>query len=115
MNAAGIQATLKSKGQAMTLTRTEQAGYDPVTGAPATGIVTEFTVYGVTKAYGPGVTNKLDSLILAGDKLAIIDSVSAVPVPEDKLTIAGAVWSIITVDAIDPQGTALLYKCQVRK
>ena len=115
MNATGIQATLKSKGQAMTLTHAVAGVYDPVAGSMTGGLSQTTTVYGITSSYGAGITNRADSLILAGDKLAIIDAVSVVPVPGDQLTIAGAVWSIIAVDAVDPAGVAMLFKCQVRK
>lgn len=119
MNATGIQATLKSKGQAMTLTHAVAGVYDPVAGIMTGGSSQTTTVYGITTNYNSQtrLTSQMrpDSLILAGDKLAIIDAVSVVPVPGDQLTIAGAVWSIIAVDAVDPAGLAMLFKCQVRK
>ena len=115
MNAAGIRATLKSKGQAITLTHAVAGVYDPVTGTLTGGSSQTSTVYGITTSYGAGITNRADSLILSGDKQAIIDAVSVVPIPGDTLTIAGAVWKIIAVDAVDPAGVAYLFKCQVRK
>jgi len=115
VNATGIQATLKAKGQAMTLSRSVPGVYDPVTGTMSGGVGATATVYGITSSYGSGITSKPDSLILVGDKKAIIDAVSVVPLPGDTLTIQCATWKIIAVDAVDPTGTALLFKCQVRK
>ena len=115
MNATGIQATLKAKGQAMTLTHAVAGVYDPVTGSMAGATTTTSTVYGITTGYRAGLINKPDSLILAGDKQAIVDAVSVVPLPGDTLTIKGVAWKIIAVDAVDPAGTALLFKCQVRE
>ena len=119
MNATGIQAKLKAKGQAMTLTHAVAGVYDPVTGSMAGATTTTSTVYGITTNYSSitrlASANKPDSLILAGDKQAIIDAVSVVPVPGDTLTIAGEVWKIIAVDSVAPAGVAMLFKCQVRK
>ena len=119
MNATGIRATLKSKGQAITLTHAVAGVYDPVTGTLTGGSSQTSTVYGITTNYNSqtrlSAQMRPDSLILAGDKQAIIDAVSVVPIPGDTLTIAGAVWKIIAVDAVDPAGVAYLFKCQVRK
>lgn len=119
MNATGIQATLKSKGQAMTLAHAVAGVYDPVAGSMTGGSSQTSTVYGITTNYNSQtrLTSQMrpDSLILAGDKLAIIDAVSVVPVPGDTLTIAGEVWKIMAVDSVAPAGVAYLFKCQVRK
>lgn len=104
----------------MTLTHAVAGTYDPVTGSMAGATTTTTTVYGITTNYSSitrlASANKTDSLILAGDKQAIIDAVSIVPLPGDTLTDKnGTAWKIIAVDAVDPAGTALLFKCQVRK
>lgn len=118
MNAASIQATLKSKGQAMTLTHAVAGVYDQVTGSMAGATTTTSTVYGITTNYSSitrlASANKPDSLILAGDKQAIIDGISC-PLPGDTLTIQGVAWKIIAVDKVAPSGSVLLVKCQVRK
>lgn len=115
MNAASIAQTLKAKGQPMTLTRAVAGTYDPVAGTTTGSTTSTYTVYGITKSYAAGLTNRPDSLILSGDKQAIIDAVSVVPLPGDTLTIKGAVWQVIAVDAVEPAGVAMLHKCQVRK
>lgn len=115
MNAASIRQTLRDKGQAMTLTRVSAGTYDPVAGTTTGSTTSTYTVYGITTSYAKGLTNRPDSLILSGDKQAMIDAVSVVPLPGDTLTIKGVVWQVIAVDAVEPDGTAYIYKAQVRK
>ena len=119
MNAASIRQTLKTKGQAMTLTRVSAGTYDPVAGTTTGSATSTYTVYGITTNYNSltrlASGNRPDSLILSGDKQAIIDAVSVVPLPGDTLTIKGVVWQVIAVDAVEPDGTAYIYKAQVRK
>lgn len=115
MNAASIAQTLRDKGQAMTLTRVSAGTYDPVAGTTTGSTTSTYTVYGITKSYAAGLTNRPDSLILAGDMQAIVDATSIAPAPGDTLTIAGIVWQVIAVDTVAPAGVAMLHKCQVRK
>jgi hypothetical protein len=115
MNAASIAQTFKAKGQPMTLTRTIAGTYDPVTGTATGATTATYTVQGITKSFAAGLTNRPDSLILSGDKQAIVDAVSVVPLPGDTLTIKGVVWQVIAVDAVEPDGTAYIYKAQVRR
>lgn len=118
MNVSEIRATLKAKGQAMTLTHAVAGTYDPVTGLATGASSSAATVYGITTNYSSitrlAAGNKPDSLILAGDKQTIIDALVK-PLPGDTLTITGEVWRVIAVDAVDPAGVAIIYKCQVRK
>jgi len=119
MNATGIAKTLKAKGQAMTLTRVSGGTYDPVAGSTTGSTTTTYTVYGITTNYNNltllASHNRPDSLILAGDKQAIVNAGTVEPLPGDTLAASGVTWKVIAADAVDPAGTALLYKCQVRK
>ena len=115
MNAADIAKTLKAQGQAMALTRTTPGVFDPVTGSIGTPVVQAWTVYGITKNYKAGIINAANSLILSGDKQAIIGAEVVEPVPGDVLAIMGKSWVVIAVDDLSPQGSALLYQAQVRK
>ena len=114
MNASDIAKTLKAKGQPMTLTRTGAGVFDPVTGGMTGGVVETFTVYGLTKNYRQADIANSNSLILGGDKLAII-SADVAPVIADKLQIMGEDWIVISINELSPQGVALLYYCQLRK
>ena len=114
MDAAGIAKTLQAKGQPMTLTRQGAGVFDPVTGGMTGGVVETFTAYGITKNYRQAEIAASGSLILGGDKLAII-SADVAPVIADKLTIMGEDWVVISINELAPQGVALLYYCQLRK
>lgn len=118
MNSASIAKTLQSKGQAMVLTRVTGGVFDPVAGSVSGATTQNFTVYGITSNYSSitriASANQPNSMILGGDKKAIISAGVVVPVPGDTLTIMGKVWTVIAVDALAPQGTDLLYTCQVR-
>lgn len=113
--ATDIAADLRADGQAMTLTRTTYSGGDAASGDPGTPIVQTWPVYGITKTYKASSYNGAGSLILAGDKQAVIDAASVDPAPGDVLTIMGVDWTVIMVDTVDPQGVALMHKCQVRR
>ena len=117
--AADIAADLRADGQAMTLTRTTYSGGDAAAGDPGTPIVQTWTVYGITKNYHSVVRassyNGAGSLIMAGDRMAMVDAATVEPLPGDNLTIRGVKWTVITVDPVDPQGVALMYTCQVRR
>ena len=102
----------------MTLTRTGAGVFDPITGGMTGGVVETFTVYGITKNYNSisrlAAQNSPNSLILSGDKQAIIGA-TIKPLPTDTLTIMAEAWTIIAVDELSPQGVALLFYCQIRK
>jgi len=115
MNAASIAKTLKAKGQAMTLTRVSGGTYDPVAGSVTTPVTTTYTVYGIETAFRDGLTMSAGTLIQSGDRQAVVAADQATPVPGDSLTIGGVVWHVIAVNAVNPAGAALLFKCQVRK
>jgi len=115
MNAASVAATLKAKGQAMTLTRVSGGTFDPVTGGIAGAVTQTFTVYGITTNYRMESVNATNSLIQSGDKMAKIGATVTEPGPGDKLTIMGDVWTVIAVDTLAPQGVALMYTIQIRK
>jgi len=118
MNAAGIAKTLKNNGQPMTLTRTTTGVFDPVTGSPGTPVVQTWTVYGITKNYNSqarlSAQNTPGSLIMSGDKMAVIGAEVVEPISGDVLTIMTKDWVVIAVDELSPQGSALLYTCQIR-
>ena len=118
MNASDIAKTLRTKRQPMTLTRQGVGVFDPVTGGMTGGVVETFTVYGITKNYNSisrlAAQNSPNSLILSGDKQAILDA-TVKPLPSDTLTVMGEVWTVIAVDELSPQGVALMCYCQIRK
>lgn len=116
MNPTQIAKQLKDKGQPMTLTRQGVGSTNNlITGAVTGGIPTTYDVNGITTTYKTGNINVPDSMILSGDKKAIIGAGIIEPKPADTLTIMGVDWTIIAVDELSPQGVVLMYTCQVRK
>lgn len=113
-SAADIAAKLQAKGQAMTLSHASAGTFDPTTGGVTGSTTTTTTVYGITKSYRDGLINAPGSMILAGDKKAIISALTA-PAVGDTLTIMTVVWVIVAIDALEPQGETLLYTCQIRR
>lgn len=107
---------LTSYGQSMTLTKRASGAYNPATGA-STVTETTYTVRGAVFDYSGGAYKLAPMLIQAGDRRALVaaDGLSVAPEPADRLTIAGAIWSIVTVTPTDPGGTAVVYECQVRR
>jgi hypothetical protein len=124
MDAASIAKTLTKSGQGMTLTRSEIA-FNPVTGGHTVTMEEEWTVHGITTNYnwkdGGSTASGPGSLILAGDKKAIIYAVNdewgdeIIPQPGDVLTIMETPWTIIAVQSLNPQGVNLMHTCQVRR
>jgi hypothetical protein len=116
MNAATIVKTLKAKGQALTLTRVSPGTVDPVAGSIGTPVTQTWTVYGIETA--PSVKDVMSmtqgTLIQSGDRLAIISADQTAPLPGDSLTIGGVVWNVVAVNAVNPAGTAYIYKLHVR-
>jgi hypothetical protein len=110
-----IARDLQADGQAMTLTRTIDGVFDPVTGTTTAGVIQSWQVYGITKNYKLSSINTANSLILSGDKQALIGFSEVAPQVGDKLTIMAVDWQIMAVDELSPQGVALMFYCNVRK
>jgi len=120
MTPADVAAKLKAKGQAITVTRTSAGIFDPVTGATTGAVVQTFTVYGITKNFSTlarygGSNMTPNTMVLAGDKQAVVAADQVVLLPADVLTIAGGKWVIIALDSVSPTGIDLLYNCHIRK
>lgn len=114
MNASDIAQTLADKGQPMTLSRETVGVFDPITSSTTGAVVQTWPVYGITSNYRLSDAMASNSLILTGDKIAIIGA-TVPPLVGDGLAIMGTGWKIISFDEVSPQGEALMYKCQVRK
>jgi len=112
MDQAGVTSTMRKKGQKMVLTRKTISAFDGATGATTETTLT-WDVYGITKNYT--LFNNAGSLVLAGDKKALIEAGVVVPAPGDLLLIMGVSWTVISVDPLSPQGVNLMFTCQVRR
>jgi hypothetical protein len=100
---------LANFGQSMTLTK-EVYNID-------TGLLTSATTTtdkGVIFPYSQGVVSMSNGLIKSSDKLIYIN-ISVVPVPTDRITVGTDVYSIVSVEALEPAGVNVLYTMQVRE
>ena len=97
----------------MTLTKTTSGSYDATTGEN-TITTSETTDKGVILPYGDGLNTSQDSLIKANDQQIFIQMATA-PSVSDKISVAGVVYDIVSVKALEPAGTNVLYELQVRK
>lgn len=111
MEPSSIAATLKAKGQKMTLTRTTLSAYDPVTGAFGNTAKKTYTVYGITtNAKGKPAEGYEDGgVVKSGAKEAKIQAGVVIPTTGDVLTIMGEEWTVKGVNPLNPQGVDLMY------
>lgn len=112
---SGIKATaeglIERFGQAGTLTQTANSGtaYDP------TRVDTDHTVNVALLNFK---TSEIDGTVIQqGDKKAYLstDDLTVVPVPGDKLNANSEDHRVMMVEPINPGGTVVVYKLQVRK
>lgn len=94
-------------GQAITLTRTTGKSIDPVTGVATPGTSADQETVGVIKPYAKGLID--GTLIQVGDKEAIITA-TIEPLTSDRING----MQIVNITEINPAGTVLVYKVQVR-
>jgi hypothetical protein len=116
-NYAGTQQSaynlLSKFGQAITIVRTINESYDPVTSA-VTATTTTQAARGVTLNYNSKDVDGV--LILRGDQQLFLSPVGIIaPAIGDKVTINSVDWMVTMVDELNPGGTALLLICNLRK
>jgi hypothetical protein len=112
---SGLQSTaaalIAGKGQPITLTSRTPGAYDPATGTAAITVTTEVTA-GVVLDFS---SKDIDgTLIKVGDKRVILKATTILPTTTSTLTIGGVVHTIVDAYPVNPGGTLLIYKIQVR-
>jgi len=95
----------------MTLQRTTPGNIDPITDEATGATVTYAPVRGVFTKIGTDYA--LTHEVQAGDRMAVIDA-SAKPEMTDKLVIGASALSIVNIITVNPAGTPVAYKLQVR-
>lgn len=116
-SAATARRLLDQFGQTITLSRTSDPVYDPITGEYTGGGTVTTTAFGVLLPVGDEAGNTLGDggVIRADDRKFIIDA-SAEPDALTTLTDAGGgVWNIVNVVSLAPAGYNVLYKGFVRR
>jgi hypothetical protein len=107
-NALTARKLLTKFGQDMTVTKEV---YNVDTGALTSSTTT--TDKGVIFPYSQGVVSMSNGLIQSSDQQVYIN-ISVIPVPTDRLTVGSKVYSIVSVEALEPAGVNVLYILQVR-
>lgn len=102
-----VTSLLTNYGQTITLSR-YSATFNSVTGKDSAASTASLSTVGVWQSINSSLVD--GSRILAGDKFLIIDS-SQAPAMGDK--VGG--WSVVDITEINPAGTVLAYRLQVRK
>lgn len=109
--AATATRLLNRFGRALQVKRTTPGTYDPVTGTESGATTALYTTIGafmkITTDYA--ATHEVQQ----GDRLLMIDA-SVAPTLTDKIEMDTAELAIVNVDEINPAGTPLAYRLQVR-
>ena len=95
-------------GQSITLTRTTGETTDPVSGAVFQGASADQLTTGVMKPYAKNLID--GNLIQVGDKEVVL-SPTVAPLTTDRIND----MQIVNITEINPAGTVLIYKVQVRE
>lgn len=103
---------LKDKGQSMIIRRKAVTTKDPAAGTVTTSAPQDFTVHGVLVNYNTQLV--ADGVVQKGDRQAIIEGGVVAPTKEDQLVVEGRTWTIVDFESVNPAGTPVIYKLQVR-
>lgn len=113
---SGMQTTattlLTNYGQNLTFTRETPGAYDPATGTVGTPTETSYSGYGVVLNYRDAEID--GERILQGDRMITLQNVSTAPKINDTVPIGSDTYTVLQVKALNPAGTNLVYKLQVR-
>lgn len=106
-------------GTAMKLVRVTPGTYDPVTGESTGDVTNELDCSGVFITFEEGATfsssgQSISSNVLAGDRLILLEASRQAVREDDKLKIAGVVWTIISLESIAPGDVPVVYIVHVR-
>ena len=117
LSAATARRLLEQFGQTVTLSRTSDPVYDPVTGEYAGGGTVTSTAFGVLLPVGDEAGNTLGDggVVRADDRKFIVDSGASLDALTTLTDAGGGVWSIVNVVSLAPAGVNVLYKGIVRR
>lgn len=99
-------------GRSVTLKRSTGNSIDPITGVVTPGVDASVITTGVLKPYP---SRMIDGVrILSTDRELTITN-EQTPAPTDKPTMDGEEWAIVGITEMNPAGTVIAYKIQVRR
>lgn len=110
--AATALKLLTKFGQPITFARETGGSVDPITGVVTPGTDASVTTTGLLKTYPD---NMIDGTrILKSDRELILSNEQVVQ-PSDKPVINSQDWAIVDIKTLNPAGTVVIYKVQVRR
>lgn len=109
--AATATSLLTRFGQTMAIRRTSGATYNAVTGAVSGGTTADTNVKGLFVAWDERYDGEASK---AGtDRIAVLDA-TLEPLVSDRLLVSSVAYEIVAVQQVNPAGTPLVYRVQVR-
>ncbi|MGI0119690.1 hypothetical protein [Zooshikella sp. RANM57] len=105
---------LKKRGMPVFLARSTGGVFDPVTGKTTPGVTEKLETHGVLTSFTKTTETELGGNIIAGDMLLVLTA-EVEPLPTDQLLVNGEPWQIVHILPVNPAGTPICYKVQVRK
>jgi len=99
-------------GQSVTLKRSTGNSIDPVTGVVTAGTDASVVTTGVLKPYPSRMVDGVR--ILSTDRELTVTN-EQIPTPTDKVTMNSQDWAIVGITEMNPAGTVIAYKLQVRR
>lgn len=109
--AATATRLLTENGQSMALRRASGGTFDPVTGTTTGASSEDLPTVGILQAITTSYA--LANEVEDGDRLAMVDA-SQEPALTDKLVVGANVYGIVKIQPINPAGTPVAYRLQVR-
>lgn len=105
-------ALLTKFGAPVTLKRVTGGSIDPITGVVTAGTDASVITTGVLKPYSARMIDGVR--ILATDKELTVTN-EQIPTTTDKVVMGPEEWSIVGITEMNPAGTVIAYKIQVRR
>ena len=110
--AATALRLLTKRGQTTVFTRTTGATFDPVASSYSGGSTTTITGKGVTFPYESREIN--GTQIKQGDVRVFFEASTTAPAIDDKCTVGGVEYRVMSADPLSPGGTVVMYTVQLR-
>ena len=111
-SAATAKRLLSKFGRKIQHQRVNEGAYDPSTGTVTSTTISTNVLAADFAMKGNEYADA--SLIQMGDRYALVSPEVTIDVT-DKLMIDGVTWNILNVQKLAPSGTAVLWKCHIRK
>lgn len=104
---------IRSKGEAITITRTGESYYDPLSGDVMNGAMSSHVGYAVSDPYKESEKN--ETVVKSGDIRLYVNKIDISPSAGDVVTFDGEEYRIIVCERVRLQGEDVIYILQGRK